>query len=81
MAIPDHTVRNFQTMQKASDGNRLALMECVEKTTGLPRYLVCAVTTVKVKGSGEPEYQFAPFAVMLEGNPYEDFTPPTSEAA
>lgn len=62
--------KNFETLQRAFKNGDVCLLECTMKSTGERVATICAVT---FDGS---EYQFAPFAVMLNGNPYEMLTPP-----
>lgn len=75
MSIPDHIKTNFNTLLRAARDDRLALMECNEKSTGEHRYVLCAVN---VEGGA---YQMVPFGHLNEGNPFEAYTPILSEAA
>jgi hypothetical protein len=63
---------NLETIKRAARGNDLALMECVLNSTGERVAVLCAVA----RQGGE--YNFSPFAVMMNGNPYEMLTPPTT---
>lgn len=49
-------------------------MSAIRKADNKPVALVTAV------GFQNGEYTMAPLAVMIEGNPYEDFMPPTEAA-
>lgn len=71
MALQKHTKTNFQTLKKAADNGDLALMECTENATGKKVPVLCAVS----RGPAG-DFIFTPFAVMIDGNPYEMFTPP-----
>lgn len=61
---------NFETLQRAFDNKDVALLECKENSTGETVALICAVSF-----DGK-EYIFTPIAKMIDGNPYELFTPP-----
>lgn len=73
MAIPEAYRRNFETLLRvAADGN-LALMECRDAVTGIPRYVVCAVG----RANGvDGDYMMTPFGHLHDGNPYEAYRPP-----
>lgn len=62
---------NFETLRRACDRGNLALMSAVRKADNKPVGLVCAIS------SDGKEYVVTPLAVMIEGNPYEDFLDPT----
>lgn len=71
--IPDGVKTNFQTMKNAMLSDRLALMECQDKTTGKTAYVVCMVNILK----GEiKQFEFVPVAKMFDGNPYQELNPP-----
>lgn len=70
MAISEPHKANFETMQRAHDDGALCIMEATRKSDGKPVVLVCAMS--KRDGAFYP----TPLAVMVEGNPYEDFIPP-----
>lgn len=70
MSIPDYISKNFDTLLcAASDGN-LALMECTDAVTGEPQYVICAV------GLEGTDYVFTPFGHLVDGNPYDAYSPP-----
>lgn len=68
--IADGYKTNFETLKRACNDGNLALMSAIRKSDQQPVVLVCAVN--RVKGG----YDFAPLAVMCEGNPFDDFEPP-----
>ncbi len=70
MAIPDCARVNFETLLRAAQNGDLALLECADAATGVPRYVVCAV------GRDENDFVFTPFGHLAEGNPYEAYRPP-----
>ena len=70
MSIPDHTRANFQTLLRAAENGRLALIECADAGTGEPRYVICAV------GRERDDYVFTPFGHLAEGNPFDTYLPP-----
>ena len=70
MSIPDHARANFETLLRAAADGNLALMECVDAATGIPRYVICAA------GRDGEGFFFTPFGHLAEGNPYEAYVPP-----
>ncbi len=70
MSIPDHARANFQTLLRAAENGRLALMECADAASGAPRYVICAV------GRDGEDYVFTPFGHLAEGNPFDAYLPP-----
>lgn len=70
MAIPDPFRRNFETLLRAAAEGNLALMECTDAATGVPRYVICAV------GRDGGEFVMTPFGHLHDGNPYEAYVPP-----
>ncbi len=62
---------NFTTLSRAFARGDVALMDCLEKTSGEHVAVICAVT---FDGT---EYCFTPFARFFNGNPYEMLTPAT----
>ncbi|MEN2990925.1 DUF6117 family protein [Tistrella sp. BH-R2-4] len=74
MSIPDHARANFQTLLRAAADGNLALLECTDAATGAPRYVVCAV------GRNGEDFLFTPFGHLAEGNPYDAYIPPESDA-
>jgi Family of unknown function (DUF6117) len=71
MALQKGDKKNFQTLLTAASNGHLALLECVDSSSGETRSVVCAVNHV-----GE-EYEFVPLAKLFRGNPYDEITPPT----
>ena len=49
-------------------------MECQLAATGEPVAVVCAANR-----QGDGEVEFAPFAMLFDGNPYEMLNPPNPE--
>jgi hypothetical protein len=72
MALQQGDKVNFGTLQRAMAAGDVCVVESRCAKTGEYRALICAVT--RDKG----EYQFAPLAQMITGNPYEDYVDPTS---
>ncbi|NCC22564.1 MAG: hypothetical protein EOM26_08885 [Alphaproteobacteria bacterium] len=70
MAIPAHIRENFETLLRAAQNGDLAIMECKDARSGIPRYVICAV------GRHEGDYAFTPFGHLAEGNPFEAYVPP-----
>jgi hypothetical protein len=70
MSIPDHARANFQTLLRAAENGRLALIESADAGTGEPRYVICAV------GRERDDYVFTPFGHLAEGNPFDTYLPP-----
>ncbi|MFA7585783.1 MAG: DUF6117 family protein [Novosphingobium sp.] len=70
MAIPEPYRRNFDTLLRAAADGNLALLECTDAHTGVPRYVVAAV------GRDEGDYVMTPFGHLCYGNPFEDNIPP-----
>lgn len=68
--IPDHIRANFQTLMRAAENGDVALMECSDAESGVPRYVICAI------GRNGGEYLFTPFGHLAEGDPYEAYHPP-----
>ena len=65
---------NFDTLQQAFQNGDVALMECELVATGEPVAVLCAANH---HPNGDVE--FAPFAMMFAGNPYEMLNPPKPE--
>lgn len=71
--LAEHHVKNFKTLMTASDHGDVALMDCRLRATGEPVAVICAINQ-----QGD-EFQFVPFALMFNGNPYELVDPPPSD--
>ena len=63
---------NFQTILRAVDDGALALVSAVRKADQQPVALVCAI-----QQNDDETFTPVPFAVMVEGNPFELFEDPT----
>lgn len=63
--------QNFDTLMCAASAGDLCLLSATRKTTGEPVALCCAVNH-EAKG-----VSLVPLAVMVEGNPFEAFSPPS----
>lgn len=70
--LPAHDKHNFHTMEKAMWNGALALCSAIRKADQKQVALVCAMQT-------NPDHTITPvpFAVMVEGNPFELFEDPT----
>jgi hypothetical protein len=64
---------NFETLRSAFANGDAALVDCRLKSTGESVAVICAM-----QRSGE-EYQMVPFAMFLNGNPYEMLEPPNPD--
>ncbi|HMP01719.1 MAG TPA: DUF6117 family protein [Gemmatales bacterium] len=68
--IPKPYRDNFNTLSRAFGDGAACLVECRERTTGRPAYVVCAV------GRRGQDYELVPFARLFDDNPYELLAPP-----
>ena len=68
--IPQPHQDNFNTLKQAFSDGAACLLECYERTTGKPVYIICAVNH-----RGE-EFELVPFATLFNENPYELLSPP-----
>ena len=68
--IPKPHQNNFDTLSQAFSDGAACLLECRERTTGRPAYVICAV------GRRGPDYELVPFARLFNDNPYELLAPP-----
>jgi len=73
MAIPEPYRRNFDTLLRAAVDGNLALLECRDAVSGVPRYVLCAV------GHDGGAFLMTPFGHLHDGNPYDAYLPPDSE--
>lgn len=64
---------NFQTLLRAVSDGAAALVEVQRVEDGKPVAAICAI------GYEDGEYTITPFAVMVEGNPFELFNPPNPD--
>jgi hypothetical protein len=67
--IPQPYRINFDTLNQAFSAGAACLLECNERTTGRPVYVICAVNR---RG---PDYELVPFAQLFDDNPYELLAP------
>ena len=70
--IPKHVKENFNTMLKAAKNGQIAAVSAVRKEDQKPVVLVCAMQT-----NEDETITAVPFAVMIDGNPFELFEDPT----
>lgn len=70
MAIPEPYRRNFETLLRAAADGNLALLECTDAQTGVPRYVVTAV------GRDGDDVVMTPFGHLHDGNPFDAYIPP-----
>lgn len=68
--IPKPYRDNFTTLSQAFSDGAACLLECRERTTGSPAYVICAVNR---RG---PDCELMPFARLFDDNPYELLAPP-----
>ena len=68
--IPQPYKDNFNTLDKAFSNGAVCLLECHDRATGNPAYVICAVN------HQSPDYQLVPFARLFDDNPYELLAPP-----
>ncbi|MCA1841074.1 MAG: DUF6117 family protein [Actinobacteria bacterium] len=71
MAIPEGHKANLETLQRAVRNDGVALVECTDKVSKKPIYVVCGVLW-----DGK-EYIMTPLAKMFDGDPYEEVNPPS----
>ena len=71
MALPIGHRQNFETLQHAFAAGDVALMECQLAGTGEEVAVVCAASRQE-----DGSVEFAPFAMLFNGNPYEMLNPP-----
>ena len=64
MAIPKGHKQNFQTLVDAFNNGDVALMECELAATKEIVAVICAANRLP-----DGEIQFAPFAMLFNGNP------------
>jgi hypothetical protein len=73
--LTDPEKQNFETLKTASNNGGLALVSSRRKRDGAEVALVCAMNVEE--HDGEKMLCPVPLAVLIEGNPYEDFEDPT----
>lgn len=74
MAIASGHRQNFETLRQAFANDDVALMECELVTTGEGVAVLCAANRM-----ADGEIEFAPFAMLFNGNPYQMLNPPKPE--
>jgi hypothetical protein len=80
MAIPQHHMNNFNTLQRAFAQGQVALVECKDERNGEIVYAIAAVQQSSIIVPGQdPEVEIIPFAQMFNDNPFEFLAPPDSE--
>ena len=62
---------NFETLGKAFRSGDVALVECTMKSTGEKVATICATET-----NPDKSVSFTPFAIFLNGDPFELLEPP-----
>lgn len=68
--IPKPYSDNFNTLDRAFRDGAACRLECREKTTGSPAYVICAVTRHGL------DYELVPFARLFDDNSYALLAPP-----
>lgn len=71
-ALNKHHTANFKTLTKAFKRGDVALVSAIRKSDQQPVALVCAM-----QHNEDNTLTPVPFAVMVEGNPFELFEDPT----
>jgi len=71
--LPKHHKNNFETILRAAANGDLALVQCRMKSTG---EIVAAVAAVSWDGQ---HYTITPFALMIDGDPFELLDPPNPD--
>ena len=70
MAIPEPFTHNFNTLLRAARDGALALVECKDKATSEPRYVLCAIA------QDADEFAITPFGHLCMGNPFDEYVDP-----
>jgi hypothetical protein len=68
--IPKPYSDNFSSLRRAFRDGAACLLECRERSTGSPAYVICAVNR-----RGE-KLELVPFARLFDANPYALLAPP-----
>jgi hypothetical protein len=68
--IVQQHAKNFETLKRAIFAGNVGLLECKVKATGEVVAALCVV------GESGEQYTFTPFALMVNGNPFEALMPP-----
>jgi hypothetical protein len=72
--IPQPHKNNFNSLQRAFEAGAACLLECHERATGKPAYVICAVNR---RGD---DFELVPFATLFNDNPYDLLSPPRESA-
>jgi len=72
MKLTETDKTNFASLQRACEDGDLALVSAIRKADQKPVALVCAMQV-----NEDETITPVPYAVMIEGNPFEDFEDPT----
>ena len=72
--IPEADRKNFETLLRAAAQGDLALVSAIRKVDGKQVALVCAM-----QANDDKTVTPVPFAVMVEGNPFDLFEDPTKD--
>lgn len=64
---------NFDTLSRAFDAGDVALVEVKRLSDDLPVAAICAV------GHEDGLFTLTPFAILVEGNPFELYAPPSPD--
>ena len=70
--IQEHHRTNFEQLTRAIEFGHACLLDCRDKETGKQVVAICAMNL------GPKETALVPFAVLIEGNPYDQLEPPAS---
>ena len=70
LALTPAQKKNFAQIERAFASDRIVLLSVREKSSGKQSALICGVNRI------DEEYEFVPFAMVLDGNPYEQFDSP-----
>ncbi len=68
-----HDQSNFSTLARAFEHGHAALVEVQRVSDGAVVPAVCTI------GFADGLYEITPFALLIEGNPFELFNPPDPE--
>lgn len=74
MALAVGHRKNFETLQQAFLAGDVALLECRLSATGEEVPVLCAANRAP-----DGSVEFAPFAMLFNGNPYEILNPPNGD--
>jgi len=73
MAIPESTIENFRTLQRAMENGNIGLLEVTDKKTGEVMDAIVAMHTE------DGMVCMTPFAVMFRENPFDRLLAPEAE--